>query len=155
MTKLQPNFSWQKYEGTPENKENQFQYQLQQQHNLVSNALNSTIDDISYFTRERPTGETWIDNQQIYTRTFQFLVSASPYTHGISPLINVIDISGTVQDTVPLTAFAYPLCYTDPNVLANGIGVFVTPTQIIIVTNGAGYNTYTARVTLKYTKKRG
>ena len=43
--KLQPNFSWQKYEGKPEDQKQQFQYQLQTQHIVVANSVNGTIDD--------------------------------------------------------------------------------------------------------------
>lgn len=165
MGKLQPNFSWQKYEDAPENEKEQFQYQLQQEHILIANSINATIDDLSYWLRERATAFTWVNTTntqaagpQIYTQTFQALVSAFPVTHNIqsksgNPLqLNLVRAYGVVQDTVPMTAVGYPVPYCDPNTLANGIGLYVTPTQVVLVTNGATYDTYTATITIEYTK---
>jgi hypothetical protein len=162
--KLQPNFSWQKYEGKPEDQKEQFQYQLQQQHGIVANSVNATVDDLSYWLAERPTAFTWvntvpppvntpqiINGPQIYTKTFQALVSAYPVAHGVS-IKNVVRIYGVVQDTIPMTAVCYPAPYCDPTALANGIGVYVTATQVVLVTSGGIYDTYTATITIEYTK---
>ena len=165
MGKLQPNFSWQKYEGKPEDQKEQFQYQLQTQHILVSNSINTTIDDESYWLLERPVAFTWINTTnnktngpQIYTKTFRALVSAFPLSHNItstsgSPLqLNLVRAYGVVQDTIPMTTVAYPVPYCDPTALANGIGLTVTPTQIVLLTSGGIYNAYTATITIEYTK---
>lgn len=165
MGKLQPNFSWQKYEGKPEDQKEQFQYQLQSQHILVANSVNATVDDISYWLLERPVAYTWIntDNNkqggpQIYTKTFRALVSAFPVTHNIKSnsgatlKLNLVRAYGVVQDTIPMTAVAYPVPYTDPTALANGIGLSVTPTQVVLLTSGGTYNSYTATITIEYTK---
>jgi hypothetical protein len=165
MSKLQPNFSWQKYEGKSEDQKEQFQYQLQQEHVVVANSLNTTIDDESYWLIERPTAFTWVNpnnirqnGPSIYTQTFQSLVSAFPVTHNIKSnsgaalKLNLVRVYGVVQDTIPMTAIAYPVPYCDPTTLANGIGVYVTPTQVVLVTSGGTYNTYTATITIEYTK---
>lgn len=150
--KLQPNFSWQKYQEDQEDQANQFQKQLQQEHILVANAVNSTIDDLSYFTKERATSEAWIDNTQVYKQTFQALVSAFPLTHGIAGFGTLIQAFGSVQDTIPLTAVSYPVCFVDPTTTTNSIGMNVTATQIVLLTNGGLYSTYTASITILYTK---
>lgn len=153
MGKLQPYFVWQKYQGKPEDSAEQFQYQLQQEHILTANAVNTGIDDLSYWERERPTSFTWITNKQIFTQTYQGLVSSFPIAHNINTgILNIVGITGVVQDTMPLTSRAYPVPYTDPTTLANGIGVYVTATQIVLVTSGGTYNSYTATITLQYTK---
>jgi hypothetical protein len=158
MSKLQPNFSWQKYEGKPEDQKEQFQYQLQQQHVTVANALNATIDDLSYWLRERPTGFTWVNTTNtrqpgpgIYTQTFQDLVTGFPVAHGITSF-NLVRAYGVVQDALPITVDAYPVPYCDPTTLANGIGLYVTPTQVVLVTSGGIYDAYTATITIEYTK---
>jgi hypothetical protein len=165
MGKLQPNFSWQKYEGKPEDQKEQFQYQLQQEHIVVANSINTTIDDLSYWLLERPTAFTWINTvntkmggQQIYTKTFRALVSAFPVNHGIvsksgaALQLNLVRAYGVVQDTIPMTAVAYPVPYCDPTTLGNGIGLNVTTTQVVLVTSGGNYSTYTATITIEYTK---
>lgn len=153
MSKLQPNFSWQKYEGRPEDRAEQFQNQLQQQHIAAANAVNATIDDLSFWLRERPTGFTWVDGRQIFTYTFQALVSAFPLTHGIVGIKNFVRMGGVVQDTVPITTIAYDVPFVDPTTLANGIGLSATTTQINLVTTGGAYSTYTATITIEYTKR--
>lgn len=150
--KLQPNFSWQAYQEIPEDQAKQFQFQLQKEHILVSNAINSTIDDLSFFTKERATSEAWIDGKEIYKKTFQALVSAYPLLHGIVSIGTLIQVIGTAQDTIPLTAQAYPISYAAATVSTNSIGVNVTNTSIVLSTNGGIYDTYTATITLLYTK---
>jgi hypothetical protein len=153
--KLQPNFSWQKYVGRPEDEKQQFQYQLQQEHIVVANSVNATIDDASSWTRERQTAFTWIDGKPIYTKTVTATLTvagANPINHGITGIERVIRIYGTAQDAIPLTTRANPIPHVDPNVLANGIEVYVTPTQVIVVLAAATYQNYLAAVTIEYTK---
>lgn len=156
MGKLQPNFSWQKYEGEPEDQREQFQYQLQSQHIQVANSVNTTIDDESYWTRERPTAFTWIDGRQIYTKTISGTITTAPgntqVAHGITGMRNVVAIHGTVQNTIPLSTFAFPLPYLDPATLANGIGVYIDPTNVNITTGNATWLNYLFYVTIEYTK---
>jgi hypothetical protein len=165
MGKLQPNYSWQKYEGKSEDQKEQFQYQLQGQHIVVANSINQTIDDLSYWLRERPVAFTWINlnntrenGRQIYTQTFQALVSAFPIAHNIKSnsgaalQLNLVRAYGVCQDTIPMTAAGFPIPNINPNNLAAGMGLVVTPTQIALVTAGGAFSTYTATVTIEYTK---
>lgn len=153
--KLQPNFSWQKYEGKPEDQKEQFQYQLQQQHIQVSNTTNATIDDASYWTRERQTAFTWTDGKAIYTKTFTLTLSVvgnNIVNHGITGIRQVVSLRGIAQDAIPLAVKAVPLPYCDPAALANGIALYATPTQIFVVLAAATYQNYVAQVTIEYTK---
>lgn len=156
MGKLQPNFSWQKYEGEPEDQKQQFQYQLQAQHIQVANSVNTTIDDESFWTRERQTAFTWIDGKAIYTKTITGTITTAPgfttVNHGIVGLQTLIGLRGTVQNAIPLSAFGFPLSYDDPAIPANGVGVFITPAQIVINTGNAVWLNYIFYVTLEYTK---
>lgn len=153
--KLQPNFSWQSYEGKPEEQQKQFYYQLQQQHIATANAINSTIDDVSFFTAERMTSETWIDGKPIWTKSFQTTLSVAGInniTHGIVGMETVVFLGGSAQDAIPFTAFAVPIPYTDVVAIANQIKISTTQTTISITISGATWQNYIASVTIKYTK---
>jgi hypothetical protein len=153
--KLQPNYSWQKYEGKPEDQKEQFQYQLQNQHIQVSNSVNATIDDASFFTRERMTSFTWTDGRAIWTKTISGTIvgtSSNTTAHGITNLRQLVRIYGTAQNAVPLSANAFPLPYLDPNTLANGLGLFADPTNIYVVAANNAWANYIFNVTLEYTK---
>lgn len=159
MGKLQPNFSWQKYEGEPEDQQQQFQYQLQSQHIQVANSVNTTIDDSSYFLQERQTSFTWVDGKAIWTKTLQGTIVGTATTavpHGIKGTIDtVISIGGSAQFQKPLTAnHAVPLPYLDPSTLANGVGLFVTPTAVDIVAPNNSLNNYLYSITITYTKTK-
>lgn len=152
--KLQPNFSWQKYQGEEETQRNQFQYQLQQQHIVVANAVNSTIDDLSYFTRERATSEAWIDGRQIWKKSFSGVLvapNANATNHGITGINTVVRIYGSAQDATPLTTEAIPLEHTE-NTSANSLWLAVTPTQYNIVAANSMFNGYQYWLTIEYTK---
>lgn len=153
--KLQPNFSWQKYEGKPEDQKEQFQYQLQQQHILVSNSMNATINDASYFTKERMTGFTWTNNQFLWTKTISGTIvgtALTPYAHGITGINAVVDLTGTAQDAFPMATFALPLPYIAAAALANSLSLFADPTNIYINAPNATWNGYLFNVTITYTK---
>jgi hypothetical protein len=160
MTKLQPNFSWQKYEGKPEDQKEQFQHQLQNQHIKVSNAVNATIDDISYFLRERPTGESWIDNTQIFTKTLTGLIAVNGgdtlVPTGIVGMNTLISLSGSCQLSSPTAGAANPLPYVDPLTLLNSIGLYLlTNGTVLGIRSGNGsFVGFTFYVTIKYTKVR-
>ena len=162
MGKLQPNFSWQKYEGEPEDQREQFQYQLQSQHIQVSNSVNATIDDESFWTKERPTAFTWINGKQIYTKTITGVIvgtAATPYATSITGLTGLVRIEGIMQNTGTLTD-AEPLPYLDPTSLAAGVGVYVqiaivSGLQVVTLYINAGNNDfsgYSFAVTIEYTK---
>lgn len=154
--KLAPNFQWQKYEGTEENQKYQFQFQLQKQYDQISNAVNTTVDDISYWLKERPTGLTWKDGTQIFTQTYTGTLGAGANTipHGIVGLSTLIEANGTTQDAVTMAISGIPLPYIDPTTLANGIGLLVTPTNIVITLANGTWVGYIYNVNLKYTKVR-
>ncbi len=155
--KLQPNFSWQKYEGKPEDYNEQFQYQLQQQHIQVANSVNATIDDESYNTRERQTSFTWVDGYPIYKKTISGVIvgtAVTTYAHGISKLRKIVEIQGTAQNAEPMTVDAFPLPYFDPTTLLDGIGVYMTVDHVVLTTGNGTWNNYKFSVTIYYTKTR-
>ncbi len=155
MGKLQPNFSWQKYEGKSEDQKQQFQFQLQTQHIQVANSVNTTIDDESFFLRDRQTAFTWTDGRAIWKKTFTGTIVApsnQAVPLGVSGIRTIVKVEGSFQDAVPLSAFAFSLPYLDPNTLANGIGVYVTPTDLHIITGNGTWNNYIYNITIYYTK---
>jgi hypothetical protein len=155
--KLQPNFSWQKYEGKPEDQKNQFQYQLQQQHGLVSNSVNATIDDESFFTRERQTSFTWIDGSPIWkktvTGTLAVGISTNATPHGIVGINIVTDLQGTAQTGIPLAGNVVSLTSAD-NVAANTLSLLADTTNIYINKYNNFYDGLLFQVTIYYTKVR-
>lgn len=155
MSKLQPNFSWQKYEGKPEDQKQQFQYQLQTQHIQVANSINATIDDESYWTRERQTAFTWYDGKPIYTKTILGALvgtAATPYLHGIVGINSVVNIRATTQNTIPMTTVGFTLPFVDPVTPANNVGIYINTTQIVITTGNNAFNGFPFYVTIEYTK---
>ncbi len=155
MGKIQPNFSFQKYEGKPEDQKEQFQHQLQQQHIVVSNSVNTTIDDLSYWTRERPTAFTWVDGRQVYTQTFVGTLIApgdNATPHNIVGLNKVISITGEIQDAIPLAIVALPLPWVDVSSFANCVSAFCDTVNYYIVSNNGLRNGYKYSLTLTYTK---
>jgi len=153
--KLQPNFSWQKYEGKPEDQKQQFQFQLQSQHIQVANSVNATIDDESFFSRERMTSFTWTDGKPIWKKTISGTVvgtAITPYPHGITNLNTLVKLEGSAQDATPLATFGFPLPYLDPVVMTNSIGVYIDPTNVNLNVAGAPWNGYSFSVTIYYTK---
>jgi hypothetical protein len=152
--KLQPNFSFQKYEGKAEDREEQFQYQLQTQHILVANSVNSTIDDISYWTTERPTSETWTGGQQIYEKTIQGQIvgtATTSFATGIVGLRTLVSLTGVAQDAATLGT-GIPLPYIDPGTLANGVGIYLSGANLVVKAANGTWDTYYFSVTIKYTK---
>lgn len=156
MGKLQPNYSWQKYEGEPEDQREQFQYQLMNQHIQVANSVNATIDDDSFFVRERQTSFTWLDNRPIYTKTVTGTLTNAPGTnsvpHGITGLRTLVSLSGTAQNATPMTALGFPLPYNDVNITANGIGLFIDTANVVVTAGNSAWLNYTFHVTIEYTK---
>lgn len=162
--KLQPNFSWQSYQGRPEDQATQFQFQLQQMHVKTANAINSTIDDLSYFLNfnnnpatpiERPTGFAWVDQTQIYKITVPGLIVGSTttgYPHGIVNLNTVVQMYGTAQDEIPVDVAGIPLPYIDPTTLANGVGISIDPTNVYVNAGNNAFDSYFFYITVFYTK---
>lgn len=153
--KLQPNFSWQKYEGKPEDQKEQFQYQLQSQHIQVANSVNATIDDESYWTRQRQTAFTWIDSKPIWTKTITGVIvgtAITSYPHGITNIDKVVHLEGSAQDALPMATFALPLPHISPTVLLNSIGVFADPVNINLNVGNNAFAGYVFSATIYYTK---
>jgi hypothetical protein len=152
--KLQPNFSWQKYEDNEEGEKEQFQYQLQSQHIQVANSVNATIDDASYFTRERMTAFTWIDSKPIWKKSFATTLTVAGINniaHGISNMSTLVALYGSAQDAIPFT-LAVPLPYVDISNVANQIQLSATQSQISITLGNNTKQNYLAWVTIEYTK---
>ena len=154
MAKLQPNFSWQKYEGDEEDAEDQFQYQLQQQHIVTANAVNATIDDSSYFTKVRQTSFTWVDGQPIWTQTITGVIVGSAITpYPIKGTIStLVSIQGSAQDTVPMTSLGISIPYFDGS--GNKLSVYVNPNQINLNAITSDYTGWTFYITIKFTQPR-
>jgi len=155
MPKVQPNFSWQKYEGTPQNREDQFQHQLQQEHIVVANAINTTIDDLSSFLTERVTGFLWVNNAPIYTKTIQGVIvgtADTAFPTGITGLVTLVSLTGTAQDASPMGT-GIPLPYVDPNTALSGVGIYMMGTDLHVNAGNADWDGYLFSVTLRYTKK--
>lgn len=162
MAKLQPNFSYQKYEGSPEDATEQFQHQLMQQHILVSNTTNSTIDDISYFTRERMTSETWITGAPIWKKTITGTIvgtADTAYNSGIlissTQAFTLVQLYGVMQNAGDFTD-SEPLPYVDVALVANQVELYFSVTtgvyNLHIVTGNGLFAGYQFAVTVYYTK---
>lgn len=152
--KLQPNFSWQKYEGKPEDQKEQFQYQLQSQHILVANALNTTIDDLCYWLRERPTTFTWIDGKQLFTKTLALQAWTAVGTlntipHGVTGTFTIVLFTGYLKNGTT----QYPLPYLDAVTGANSVGMERTGANIVLTSGGTDMSAFTGYVTIYYVKE--
>lgn len=155
MSKLQPNFSWQKYEGEEQDQKEQFQHQLQQQHVVVANSVNATIDDESFFARERQTSFTWLDNRPIWKKTISGTIvgtAVTPYAHGISGIHTVVALTGAAQRQKPLSNIAVPLPYLDPTNLANSVGLDMDTDFIYLDAPNNAKDAFLFSVTIYYTK---
>ncbi len=155
--KLQPTFSWQKYEGKPEDQKNQFQYQLQNQHVQVSNSVNATIDDSSYWTRERQTGFTWIDDKPIWTKTIPTSTWAAVGTVNTIPLgitgdFYLIQFFCFISNGSLSTSNTLFIPHNDVAVAINNISIARLATNIVITTGGVDMSAYSGYVTIYYTK---
>lgn len=157
MGKLQPNFSWQKYEGKPEDQKEQFQYQLQQQHIQVANSVNATIDDESFFTRERQTSFTWVNNKPIWTKTLATSAWAgggitNTIALGITGDFTVIDMVCCISDGSLSSSNTLLLPHIDVTVAANEVSIVRNGTNIVLTSGGTNRSTYSGYVTVYYIK---
>lgn len=155
--KLQPNFSWQKYEGAPENQQEQFQYQLQSQHIQVSNSVNATIDDESFFTRERQTSFTWVNSKPIWTKSIVTSAWAGGGTTNTIPLgvignFTVVDIVCCISDGNLSTSNTLLLPHIDTAVAANEVSIVRNGTNIVLTSGGTNMTAFTGYVTVYFIK---
>lgn len=156
MSKLQPNFSWQKYEGKPEDQKEQFQYQLQTQHIQVSNAVNATIDDESFWTRERQTSFTWVNNKPIYTKSLPTSTWAGGTVNtiplGILGNFTIIDMRCCLSDGTLSTNTTLLLPNLDTVLTVNQISIIRSGTNIILTSGGTNRSAFSGYVTVYYIK---
>lgn len=157
MSKLQPNFSWQKYQGTSQDQENQFQYQLQNEHILVANAVNATIDDESFFTHERQTSFVWVTGKPIWTKTLATVAWTAVGTINTIPLgitgdFTVIDMVCCISNGNLSSSNTLLLPNLDVAVAANEVSIKRTGTNIVITSGGTDYSTYSGYVTVYFIK---
>lgn len=157
MGKLQPNFSWQKYEGQPEDQKQQFQYQLQTQHIQVANSVNTIIDDESFFLRERQTSFAWVNNNAIWTLTTPTSAWTAAGTVNTIPLaivgnFTVIDIVCCISDGTLSTSNTLLMPHVDPANAANEIAIVRNGTNIILRSGGTDRSAYSGYVTVYYIK---
>lgn len=158
--KLQPNFAFvtsekEPDEQTPEQARLEFQSQLESQHIEVANSVNATIDDSSFFARERMTSFTWTNGKPIWKKTISGSIVGTTdqaFAHGITGIRIVVALTGAAQDAIPLNNFAIPLPYIDPNTLANGVGLHANQTNIYVNAGNNTFNNYLFSVTIYYTK---
>ncbi len=156
MGKLQPTYSYQKYEGKAEDQVDQFQKRLQNQHVITANSVNSTIDDISFWTRERPTAFTWVDEKQIYTKT----VATSTWVAGVTNTIplgidgnfTVVYMSCCISDGASSSSNTLMLPHIDVGVAANEISIVRNGTNIVLVSGGTNRSAFSGYVTIYYIK---
>jgi hypothetical protein len=157
MAKLQPNFSWQKYEGKEEDQKEQFQYQLQKQHILVANAVNATIVDLSFFTAERQTSFVWINNKYIFTKTIPTSAWTSAGTINTIPLgivgnFSIIDWTCWISNGTLSSSTTLLLPNVDVTTAANEISIVRNGTNVILTSGGTDYSAYTGYLTVYYIK---
>jgi hypothetical protein len=161
MGKLQPNFSWQKYEGNLEDAREQFQYQLQSQYLTISSAFNATINDLSFWTRERATGFTWVTGQELYTQTYATTAWTAGGTVNTIPLnltagpkgqLQVVYFSCVLSNGMATSSTSIPVPYVDVSVPANSIQLQRVGENIVLTSGGTNYSTYSGYVTIYYVK---
>ncbi len=157
MSKLQPNFSWQKYEGKPEDQKEQFQYQLQSQHILVANALNTTIDDLSYWTRERQTSFLWVNNKPVWTKTLATVAWTGGGTVNTIPLgitgnFTVVNMVCCISDGTLSSSTTLLLPHLDTAVAANSVSIVRNGTNVVLTSGGTNRSAFSGYVTVYFIK---
>ncbi len=163
--KVQPNFSWQKYEGNPEDQKDQFQYQLQQEHIVVANSINATIDDCSFFLRERQTSFPWVNNKPIWTKSLPVNqtingVSVSPWAGGtistiplgITGNFTIINMVCCISNGTLSSSDTLLMPHVDVAVAANEISIVRNGTNIILTSGGTNRSAYSGYVTVYFIK---
>ena len=159
--KLQWNFSWQAYEDGETSKEDQFAFQLQNQYNLIANSVNATIDDESFYLRERATSYTWVGHQQIYTKTLATVAWTAAGTVNIIPLgitggttgnFRIVKIDGFIDNGALSTSTTLVLPDLDVTTASNDIQMTRVGETITLTSGGMNYSTYSGYVTVYYIK---
>lgn len=157
MGKLQPVFSWQKYEGKPEDRTEQFQYQLQSQYIQISNSVNATIDDESFFTRERQTSFSWVTGKPLWTKTIPTsawagggLTNTIPL--GISGNFTVVDMICCISDGALSSSNTLLLPHLDIAVAANSVSIVRNGTNVVLSSGGTNRSAFSGYLTVFFVK---
>lgn len=111
-----------------------------------------TVPMVSYRTEEQVVG-TWIDNKPLYQKTVYVPSlpnnSSNSTPHGISNIKLVADVRGTIIITDTVEWSGIPMVHTAT--IGNQVKINVNTTDIIIAT-GANRSTWSAYITIQYTK---
>lgn len=154
--KLQPNFSYQAFQGKPEDEKEQFLFQMQREHIVVANSINSTIDDLTFFTRERITSFLWVNNQPIWTKTIATSAWAAGTVNtiplGITGDFTVIDMVCCISDGTLSSSNTLLLPHLDVAVAANSVSIVRNGTNIILTSGGTNRSAYSGYVTVYFIK---
>lgn len=155
--KLQPNFSYQKYESKQEDAAEQFQHQLMREHILIANSINATIDDISFWLTERQTSLAWVDGRRIWTVSVPLAAwggggTTNAVTLPIAGNFTVIDMRCAISDGALAASNSLTIPHVDVAVAANEIMIVRNGTTVNITSGGTNYSTYTGYVTVYYVK---
>lgn len=166
--KITPVFKFQRFVDDPDEDRKQLLAQLSQMYVQIANAINSIIDDASFFTKERITSDIWVDGKPIWTYTVATGALNAATTSvvldikpGPTNYFKVIEITGSISDgTENFTSTYLPLPNTDGTSDANeisltivGSGTSVAPVLTLEITSGGtNYAAYTGYVTVYYTK---
>jgi hypothetical protein len=156
MAKIQTNFSWQKYDGNEKDQQEQFQYQLQNQFIQISNSINATIDDESFFTRERQTSFLWVNQLPIWKVTVPIVSWTVGGTVNVIPLpiklavnqnFTIINMTGFISNgTTTLVLPNVGVTATD------GINMAQTGLNVTLTSGGTDYSAYSGYITVYYYK---
>ncbi len=155
--KLPPNFSWQKYDDDKLTREQQFQYQLQRMYIEIANAINTNVNDESFWLEERMTAFTWVDSKPIWTKTLATVAWIGAGTSNIIPLniqgnFTIVYMSGTLSDGTLSSSNTLSLPHLDPAYGPGSIGYVRNGTNIVISTSGTDYSAFSGFVTVYFTK---
>lgn len=153
--KLQPNFSWQKYENSKQDSKDQFQYQLQREHILVANSINATIDDESFFTTPRMTSFVWVNGQPIWTVTVPTSAWGPGGTSNVIPLpitgnFTVIDMVCCISNGTLASSDTLLMPHLDPTYGTGSVSIVRNGTNIVLSTSGLDRSAFSGYVTVYY-----
>lgn len=157
--KLPPNFTLQKFTGDPRDKDEQLLFQIQQLYIQIANSQNSSIDDASYFLKERVTSDIWIDGKHVWTYTVAtgaLNAGTTAVTLGITAgptgYLDVFKIDAVVSNGMTTASNSLPLPYLDVTTAANSIQLVRNGLTVNIISGGTNYAAYSGYVTVYYTK---
>lgn len=114
----------------------------------------ATMNGGNYSTSEIDTGYTWIDGKKIYKKTINFGSlpnnTSKNVAHGIVGIDNVVRIYGFAK--LANNSVRVPLPFTSVTALTAGMALTEEGTTSVVITTGSDRTTWSAYVTLEYTK---